>query len=476
MFRTGGFTLAGGCAGTGGCGSKGVGLCPLTGLAAGQKAHCAFCLGFRISRWAGTDRVATTSHTEYGGALVVMRKPAARATDCALTCSDPIPLPTGRVATGGTVLINGLPAARSGDQIIGIDTHIIMIPTLLGPIPVPLPFPFSGRIDAGVSTSVLIGGNPAAVQGSTATNTPRHPLPGPAWFLNPPTNHSRVVGGSPNVLIGGVSPGEPGNSGTLGSDGVSAGAAAARGSTPGDAFLDITFLDRSGKVISDVPYTLRHPSGTITHGVLGGPLREEGLETGEYEIQLQSILAADWTQAESFEDGAQRLLAETTGFADGTRAVFSIWARDVGRPDRLVEVLSGQGIQDNAVYIDWHYDVPRVVTEASSISRSAPAMLAYSDPSFYFTVEIENCRATSSLLRYDHWIDLELKDEHGQPATHEKYILHMSNGEIRSGHLDEHGRQREERAALGPWHVEYPGREIIQSCSHSATEKGCHDS
>ena len=35
----------------------------------------------------------------------------------------------------------GQPAAKQGDQITGIDTHIIMIPSPGGPVPTPLPHP-----------------------------------------------------------------------------------------------------------------------------------------------------------------------------------------------------------------------------------------------------------------------------------------------------------------------------------------------
>lgn len=95
----------------------------------------------------------------------------------------------------------GVPAAKMGDTVTGVDIHIIMIPSPGGPVPTPLPHPFSGKITGGCSTDVLIGGQPAAVIGSTATNAPPHiPQGGP--FQKPPTNDGTVTGpGSPTVLI-----------------------------------------------------------------------------------------------------------------------------------------------------------------------------------------------------------------------------------------------------------------------------------
>src|SRR4051794_18605252 len=96
----------------------------------------------------------------------------------------------------------GQPAAKQGDQVVATDTHIIMIPTPGGPVPTPLPHPFSGMIDGGLSGDVNIEGRPAALQGSTATNTPPHiPQGGP--FQKPPANRATIQTGSASVFING---------------------------------------------------------------------------------------------------------------------------------------------------------------------------------------------------------------------------------------------------------------------------------
>jgi uncharacterized Zn-binding protein involved in type VI secretion len=96
----------------------------------------------------------------------------------------------------------GQPAAKQGDQIVGVDTHIIMIPSPGGPVPTPLPHPFSGLLDGSLSSDVKIMGMPAATQNSTATNTPPHiPQGGP--FQTPPSNRGQIIMGSATVLING---------------------------------------------------------------------------------------------------------------------------------------------------------------------------------------------------------------------------------------------------------------------------------
>jgi uncharacterized Zn-binding protein involved in type VI secretion len=96
----------------------------------------------------------------------------------------------------------GQPAAKKGDKVIATDIHIVMIPSPGGPIPTPLPHPFTGTLDGQLSTDVKIGGQPAAVKGSTATNQPSHvPQGGP--FQSPPKNKGEIMLGSATVKING---------------------------------------------------------------------------------------------------------------------------------------------------------------------------------------------------------------------------------------------------------------------------------
>ena len=94
----------------------------------------------------------------------------------------------------------GQPAAKQGDRVTALDTHLIQPP---GPTsPVPVPHPFSGIIDGGLSSNVNIEGRPAATVGSTATNTPPH-IPQGGSFVKPPSNKANIITGSATVFING---------------------------------------------------------------------------------------------------------------------------------------------------------------------------------------------------------------------------------------------------------------------------------
>ena len=94
----------------------------------------------------------------------------------------------------------GQPAAKMGDKVTAVDTHIIMVPTPGGEVPTPLPHPFNGILTQSLSTNVFIEGKPAATLGSVADNVPPH-IPQGGRFLVPPTNKAQIISGSFTVLI-----------------------------------------------------------------------------------------------------------------------------------------------------------------------------------------------------------------------------------------------------------------------------------
>ena len=99
----------------------------------------------------------------------------------------------------------GQPAAKQGDKIVAVDTHIVLVPSPAGaPVPTPLPHSFNGLINGNLSSDVNIVGLPAATVDSTADNTPSHiPTPPGTSFQSPPSNKGTIITGSSTVKING---------------------------------------------------------------------------------------------------------------------------------------------------------------------------------------------------------------------------------------------------------------------------------
>ncbi|MFF8831246.1 PAAR domain-containing protein [Streptomyces sp. NPDC015131] len=94
------------------------------------------------------------------------------------------------------------PAAALGDRVAGTDTHIVLVPSATGPVPTPVPLPFTGTLAEGCCAGVLVAGRPAATVGSVAVNVPPH-VPPSGVFRTPPDNRGTVSRGSTSVFIGG---------------------------------------------------------------------------------------------------------------------------------------------------------------------------------------------------------------------------------------------------------------------------------
>jgi uncharacterized Zn-binding protein involved in type VI secretion len=85
------------------------------------------------------------------------------------------------------------PAAKKDDKIVATDVHLVNGS--------PVPLPFTGTIDGSMAATVLVQSQPAAVVGSSATNSPAHVPPPGKTFDKPPSNQGVVVGGSATVLF-----------------------------------------------------------------------------------------------------------------------------------------------------------------------------------------------------------------------------------------------------------------------------------
>jgi uncharacterized Zn-binding protein involved in type VI secretion len=95
----------------------------------------------------------------------------------------------------------GQPAAKHGDRVVAVDTHIVLVP---GTGPTPLPHPFSGILTGALSSDVNVMGMPAATVDSTADNVPPHVATPPGTsFQKPPANKAIVTVGSETVKING---------------------------------------------------------------------------------------------------------------------------------------------------------------------------------------------------------------------------------------------------------------------------------
>jgi len=375
-----------------------------------------------------------------------MGNPAARCGDTANTCNDPSDQPVGTVIAAGTDMINKLPAAKQGDQVVGVDIHIIMIPTPGGPVPTPLPHPFSGMLDSALSSSVKIMGMPAATVNSMASNMPPHiPQGGP--FQKPPMNKAKIILGSPNVFIGNGGGGGGGGSG--GGAGGAAAKAAAVEAKEGH-YLDVKVVDAGGKPVTGAKYTIKGPDGRKSEGYVTGSIERKGVKEGTHEIKISAITKAGWSAREAAVGDKVKMEVETIGVESGEKAILQIFIKDANFADRPFETIEAK-VDSNKIEHEWELKVDQKLFDVQDYKEDKN----YSTPWYYFVVETAGIKQRSGLLKYKDWIELELRDEKGNALGGAEYEVFLPNGQIVKGKLDQNGYAKVENIPPGKVRVTF---------------------
>lgn len=333
----------------------------------------------------------------------------------------------GGVITKGepTVMIGGMPAARVGDM------HTCPMQTPGTP---PIPH-VGGPITLG-SPTVMIANMMAARVGDMCTCT------------GPPDS---IVMGCNTVLIGEGSAGGAG-AGQTGGGGKETSTAKAADETE-QHYIDVSFVDKGGKPISGVQYTLKDPDANEVRGTLAGKVKRSGLKEGNCEIALKAIIRTEWSVKEARVGETVKLKAEVCGFDSATKAIFQIFEKDFNSADDLIATVEGQ-TQGNTVEVDWEY---QYVEDTDDVQTEQDERLGYSLPEYYFTVQIDGVMARSPLLYFKDYVEITLKDRNNNPVPGARFRLYFANGQIVEGTLDSNGYKRVENVPPGEWSVSFPG-------------------
>ncbi len=379
------------------------------------------------------------------------------------------------------------PAAKKGDSVLGVDVHIVMVPSPGGPVPTPLPHPFSGTLDNGLSEDVKIEGQFAAMVDSEASNGPSHiPTPPGTAFQNPPSNKASVFMGSATVYINGkpaarsgdpcmtcndpvdlpagailsttssVVIGGPPSQGSASAEGESAGEAqgdAGQSTQSQDAveaekdYVEFEVVGTDGDPIEGLAYELVLPDGETKDGTLGndGSVREEEISRGTASLRLQGLHDARWNASLATVDEDIELLVDAARLEGSV--TFEVYREFQEGPNDCLERLSGT-IDGGQASASWKYSFDER-DEGTS-------------PRFVFHAVSETFRVISPPLRVGHTLCVEVADEAGAAITRADYQLIAADGERRNGVTDGEGRLEERGLAFGPCQLELTNGCVIQ--------------
>jgi uncharacterized Zn-binding protein involved in type VI secretion len=361
-----------------------------------------------------------------------MGKPAARLGDMTMH--------GGSIVLGfPMVLIGGMPAARIGDM------HVC--PMLTPGVP---PIPHVGGPVVLGSPMVLIGGMPAARMGDMLV------------CVGPPDT---IALGCPTVLIGEGGSGAA-SGGGAGFKAVAVAKASAlraingvkESTTKQKHWVEFEFVDKAGNPVSGVNYKLTDTANKESSAVLrmDGRIRRDNIKQGQAKVKLFNVSNAKWSKDKTEVGEKVKLTAAVEGFEDGTKATIEIYKRDIKGADAVIKTMEA-AVKSKKVETEWELS-----SANSEEDYPKPGSFeGYSSPEYYFIITIQRCKSRSGLLVYKDYLEIQLKDDDGNPVPDEDYILYLGNGEVRKGKLNSQGFKKEEKIPPVEWDIVFPQSDFI---------------
>jgi len=163
-----------------------------------------------------------------------------------------------------------------------------------------------------------------------------------------------------------------------------------------------------------------------------------------------------WSATEARRGDVVTLSAEVRNVRDETEVKLVIYEYDQdGAHDRITE-LPGT-VKGGKISVDWEYEYHEDTDEIPTDEELKKYGRSYNPPEYFFTIKIGDLELgkeqESGLLKFKDWIELELKDESGNPIINEDYVLHLPDGQET---LDGGGFAKEEDVPPGKVDIEFP--------------------
>ncbi len=166
-----------------------------------------------------------------------------------------------------------------------------------------------------------------------------------------------------------------------------------------------------------------------------------------------------WGQKEARRGDLVKLSADVKGAQDGAEATIDILEYDAdGAHDRITKFTCL--VTKGKVESEWEYEYHEDTDEIPTDEELKQYGNKYNPPEYFFTVtiggEVFGKKQESGLLLFKDWIEIDLKDQAGNPIPDQDYVLKLPDGSTRQGKLDAKGTAREKDIPPGSYEVEFP--------------------
>jgi hypothetical protein len=149
-----------------------------------------------------------------------------------------------------------------------------------------------------------------------------------------------------------------------------------------------------------------------------------------------------------------KLTADVKNFPIGADAMILIFEHDEDEAHELVTKFPAI-VKNNKIEVNWEFEFKGDVKD---IPRHSDTEKGYLPPKFFFRVFLLDVSEDSGFVEFIDFIRIELKDADGNPIPNEKYKIHLPDGSVREGTLNEQANAVEEDIPAGESVVVFPDR------------------
>jgi len=164
------------------------------------------------------------------------------------------------------------------------------------------------------------------------------------------------------------------------------------------------------------------------------------------------ITNAKWSQERAQRGEIIGISADVEGAPTGTEALIEIYEYDADGAHDFVTKM-GAIVKNQRIQAQWQF---QYFDDTDDIPTAEESERGYNPPEYFFKVTVGSAHATSGLLQFRDWAEIELKDENGKPLAGQEYVLKLPDGSERKGRLDARGQAVECDLPPGKYRIEFP--------------------
>ncbi|UCF64277.1 MAG: hypothetical protein JSW33_00175 [bacterium] len=228
--------------------------------------------------------------------------------------------------------------------------------------------------------------------------------------------------------------------------------------------LEIELSDHSGKKHGTIKSKI---SGNYYSSQIEVPIKAEkilyaNVKLPKHDLEMKSnpllvlppieITNLKWDKKEARRGDIVKLTADIKEVATGTEAEIEIYEHDADGAHDLITKFPVT-VKNNKIELDWEYEYHE---DTDDIPTEEESEKGYNPPEYFFRVSVGGALADSDLLGFKDWIEIDLKNQLGQPIPNEKYELTLPDGSKREGTLDDLGTAIEKDVPPGKCTIHFP--------------------